>query len=78
VQPCGFLQLTCGDITKQSFSEIWNSSEQFLKLRDYDALEGKCGACEYRKVCGGCRARAFEATGDFMAEEPLCSYQPMI
>jgi AdoMet-dependent heme synthase len=78
VQPCGFLQLTCGDITKQSFSEIWNKSEQFLKLRDYDTLEGKCGGCEYRKVCGGCRARAFEATGDFMAEEPLCSYQPTI
>jgi heme b synthase len=77
VQPCGFLQLTCGDVTKQSFADIWRSSEQFLRLRDYDALEGKCGVCEYRKVCGGCRARAFEATGDYMAEEPLCSHQPV-
>ncbi|MGD8990869.1 MAG: SPASM domain-containing protein, partial [Desulfobacterales bacterium] len=48
----------------------------FLELRDYDKLKGKCGACEYKRVCGGCRARAYEATGDFMREEPLCSYKP--
>jgi heme b synthase len=77
VQPCGFLQLNCGDVTKQSFADIWRTSEQFLRLRNYEALEGKCGVCEYRKVCGGCRARAFEATGDYMAEEPLCSHQPV-
>jgi heme b synthase len=76
VQPCGFLQLNCGDITQTSFSTIWNSSEVFLSLRNYDNLKGKCGKCEYRKVCGGCRARAFEATGDYLAEEPLCLYQP--
>jgi heme b synthase len=76
VQPCGFLQLNCGDITNASFSEIWNTSEIFLSLRDYDKLTGKCGKCEYRKVCGGCRARAFEATGDYLSEEPLCLYQP--
>ncbi|MCG6909113.1 MAG: heme b synthase [Deltaproteobacteria bacterium] len=76
VQPCGFLDLNCGDITQKPFQEIWNDSEIFRNLRDFDALKGKCGACEYRKVCGGCRARAYEATGDYMAEEPLCSYQP--
>jgi len=76
VQPCGFLDLNCGDVTKQSFSEIWNHSPIFLNLRNYDNLKGKCGACEYRKVCGGCRARAYEATGDYMAEEPLCLYRP--
>ena len=76
VQPCGFLQLNCGDITQTSFSTIWNTSEVFLSLRNYDNLKGKCGKCEYRKVCGGCRARAFEATGDYLAEEPLCLYQP--
>jgi AdoMet-dependent heme synthase len=76
VQPCGFLNLTCGDVTRTPFSEIWNHAPHFLKLRDYNALDGKCGVCEYRKVCGGCRARAFEATGDYMAEEPLCGYQP--
>jgi radical SAM protein with 4Fe4S-binding SPASM domain len=47
-----------------------------LELRNYDKLKGKCGPCEFKRVCGGCRARAYEATGDFMNEEPLCSYQP--
>jgi radical SAM protein with 4Fe4S-binding SPASM domain len=78
VQPCGFLNLNCGDITKTSFVDVWNGSDIFLKLRDYDNLKGKCGACEYKKVCGGCRARAFEATGDYLDEEPLCNYQPRL
>ncbi|MCD4804999.1 MAG: SPASM domain-containing protein, partial [Desulfobacterales bacterium] len=76
VQPCGFLQVNCGDVTKTSFADIWNNSEIFLALRDFSKLKGKCGKCEFKKVCGGCRARAYEATGDFLAEEPLCSYQP--
>jgi len=76
VQPCGFLDLNCGDITRQSFGEVWGQSDIFLSLRDYNQLKGKCGVCEYRRVCGGCRARAYEATGDFLAEEPLCSYEP--
>ena len=76
VQPCGFLDLNCGDVTKTSFAEIWNNSDIFLSLRNFDNLKGKCGACEYKKVCGGCRARAYEATGDYLAEEPLCNYQP--
>ncbi|RLB77075.1 MAG: heme b synthase [Deltaproteobacteria bacterium] len=76
VQPCGFLQVNCGDITKTSFVDVWNRSDVFLSLRNFDNLKGKCGMCEFRKVCGGCRARAYEATGDFLAEEPLCSYQP--
>lgn len=76
VQPCGFLDLNCGDVTKASFASIWNSSPIFLSLRDFDNLKGKCGKCEYKKVCGGCRARAYEAVGDFLAEEPLCTYLP--
>ncbi|MGD9971943.1 MAG: heme b synthase [Desulfatirhabdiaceae bacterium] len=76
VQPCGFLDLNCGDVTRQSFSDVWNQSPIFLNLRNFDKLKGKCGICEYRKVCGGCRARAYEATGDYMAEEPLCLYEP--
>ncbi len=76
VQPCGFLAVDCGDVTKQPFSEIWKQSPVFLRLRNFDLLQGKCGACEFKRVCGGCRARAFEATGDYMAEEPLCSYAP--
>jgi heme b synthase len=77
VQPCGFLDLNCGDVTQQSFADIWHRSEHFLALRDFKNLKGKCGACEYKRVCGGCRARAYEATGDYLAEEPLCSYQPI-
>lgn len=76
VQPCGYLEVPCGDLKEQSFGEIWKNSEVFLKLRDYTLYRGKCGRCEYLRVCGGCRARAFEATGDFLAEEPLCLYQP--
>lgn len=78
VQPCGFLNIDCGDVTKDSFDKIWNSSEVFLSLRNFDMLKGKCGICEFKRVCGGCRARAYEATGDFMAQEPLCSYEPII
>ena len=78
VQPCGFLDVNCGDITHASFADIWNRSDIFLSLRNFDELKGKCGACEFKKVCGGCRARAYEATGDFLAEEPLCSYQPVL
>ncbi|MES0349972.1 MAG: heme b synthase [Desulfobacteria bacterium] len=76
VQPCGFLDLNCGDVKKKPFGVIWRESEIFKTLRDFNSLKGKCGKCEYRKVCGGCRARAHEATGDYLAEEPLCLYEP--
>ncbi|HSV92911.1 MAG TPA: SPASM domain-containing protein, partial [Desulfobacterales bacterium] len=76
VQPCGFLATPCGNVRERSFAEIWRHSEVFTALRDFDRLEGKCGRCEFRRVCGGCRARAFEATGDYLAEEPLCSHLP--
>ena len=76
VQPCGYLELDCGNVQKQSFADIWENSEVFRNLRDYSKYGGKCGKCEFIKVCGGCRARAYEATGDYLAEEPLCLYQP--
>ena len=76
VQPCGFLSLNCGNVKQQTFADIWENSEVFKKLRNLQNLSGKCGVCEYRKVCGGCRARAYEATGDYLSEEPLCLYQP--
>jgi len=76
VQPCGYLDLNSGNVRQTSFAEIWYHSDIFLQLRNYDRLKGKCGSCEYKRVCGGCRARAYEATGDFMSEEPLCSFQP--
>lgn len=76
VQPCGYLELECGDIRAEPFSFIWENSPVFGMLRDYSRYKGKCGSCEYLKVCGGCRARAYEYTGDFLAEEPLCTYIP--
>jgi len=76
VFPCGYLPALAGDLRQQSFAEIWNDSEVFGQLRDDDNLKGKCGCCEFRHVCMGCRARAFAASGDFLAEEPFCIYQP--
>jgi heme b synthase len=76
VQPCGYLEVDSGNVRRQTFSEIWASSPVFLNLRDQTLFTGKCGHCEYFRVCGGCRARAFEATGNYLDEEPLCSYQP--
>ncbi len=76
VQPCGYLELNCGDLKTASFKSIWNGSEIFNRLRDLSSYKGKCGRCEFLKFCGGCRARAYESTGDYLAEEPLCAYQP--
>jgi AdoMet-dependent heme synthase len=76
VQPCGYLEVEAGNIRKKPFKETWDSSPVFLALRDRSQYEGKCRACEYFRVCGGCRARAFEETGNYLSEEPLCTYQP--
>lgn len=76
VQPCGYLELDCGQVRENSFVDIYRNSEIFINLRDKSKYKGKCGACEYWNVCGGCRARAYEATGDYLAEEPLCLYEP--
>lgn len=78
VQICGFLDEEAGDIRKSGFDfgKIWETSDLFVKMRDLDHYHGKCGYCEYRKVCGGCRARAFAATGDYLAEEPYCVWTP--
>ena len=75
-QPCGYLEVNCGDLNVSSFDEIWDKSEIFGHLRNFSEYKGKCGLCEYIRFCGGCRARAFEATGDFLEEEPLCTYIP--
>jgi len=77
VKGCGYLDVEAGDIRKESFSEVWANSPLFSKLRDISNLKGKCGACEYKKICGGCRARAYEATGDYLEAEPYCIYQPV-
>ena len=76
VQPCGYLELDCGQLTEKSFPEIWEGSPIFQDLRDLGRYKGKCAHCEFIKVCGGCRARAYETTGDYLAEEPFCIYEP--
>jgi radical SAM protein with 4Fe4S-binding SPASM domain len=76
VFPCGYLPVIAGDLRRQSFAEIWEHAEVFQQLREVENLKGKCGCCEFRNVCMGCRARAYAATGDFLAEEPFCIYQP--
>lgn len=76
VQPCGYLELDCGQIRKTPFPDIWSNSNIFSQLRNPKAYHGKCGPCEYHRVCGGCRARAQTINGHFLAEEPLCLYQP--
>jgi AdoMet-dependent heme synthase len=76
VYPCGYLPVIAGDLRKQTFVDIWEDSTVFHELRDAGNLKGKCGCCEFRNVCMGCRARAYAATGDFMDEEPFCMYRP--
>ena len=78
VQICGFLDVECGDVRTENFDfeKIWETSEVFRRIRDVDSYHGRCGYCDYRTICGGCRARAFALTGDYLAEEPFCVYQP--
>lgn len=77
VQPCGYLEVKCGSVREKPLSVIWREAPVFLELRNPRLYKGKCGACEYHRFCGGCRARAYEMSGDYLAEEPLCSYQPL-
>jgi heme b synthase len=76
VRPCGYLEIDCGNVRRTPFPEIWAGAEPFLRFRNQAEYEGKCGRCEFHKVCGGCRARAYSLTGRYMAEEPLCAYVP--
>jgi AdoMet-dependent heme synthase len=74
--PCGYLPLEAGSIRRQSFREIWEGSPLFANLRNPDLLGGKCGLCEFNKVCSGCRARAYGMTQEYLGEEPFCTYVP--
>lgn len=76
VHPCSYMEQSAGNVLERPFRDIWEASPLLLSLRDFDAYKGRCGACEYRSVCGGCRARAFVNTGDILEEEPLCDYVP--
>jgi len=76
VFPCGYLPIRCGNVREEPLSTVWRTSAVLGRLRRRELLTGKCGACDWREVCGGCRARAFAATGDPMAAEPDCIHQP--
>jgi radical SAM protein with 4Fe4S-binding SPASM domain len=92
VFPCGYLPIDCGSILETrlarpstgrlarlsigGLADIWHNSKDLARMRDSEGLEGKCGLCGYRQICGGCRARAYAATGNYMAEEPFCAYIP--
>lgn len=77
VYPSGFLPLTAGNIREKSLVDIYRESPLFQNLRDTSAYHGKCGLCEFVSVCGGSRSRAYAMTGDPLAEEPFCTYQPL-
>jgi radical SAM protein len=76
VYPSGFLPIHAGNIRETPLSEIYRNAPIFKSLRNTSKLEGKCGACEYKEICGGSRARAYAVTGDPLAQEPCCIYQP--
>jgi heme b synthase len=76
VYPCGYLPLSAGNVLETPFQHIWEDSDLFRDLRDTKLLTGKCGACEFVPVCGGCRARAYAETTDLLSEEPYCVYKP--
>lgn len=76
VCPSGFLPVACGNVRDGTLVETYRENEMFRRLRDPEALGGRCGCCEFRAVCGGSRSRAFAATGYAFAEDPLCAWQP--
>jgi radical SAM protein with 4Fe4S-binding SPASM domain len=73
--PCPYLPESAGDLRQEEFGSVWGDSALFRRIRS-GKLGGKCGSCEYREMCGGCRARAFAVEGDVLASDPSCSYEP--
>lgn len=76
IYPSGFLAVSAGNARRMTLSDAYRNSDLFRVLREPDGLGGKCGACEYRNLCGGSRSRAFALTGDYLAEDPRCVYVP--
>ena len=74
--PCPFIAESVGNLKEHSFEELWNNAPLMRELRNRKNLEGKCGTCEFSSMCSGCRARAFAETGNYMAEDPSCEYEP--
>jgi radical SAM protein with 4Fe4S-binding SPASM domain len=76
VFPSGFLPVTAGNVRTDSLVDVYRNSSLFRVLRDPEARLGKCGRCEYTKICGGSRARAYALTGNYLEADPRCTYQP--
>ncbi len=76
MSPCPYLPVYGGNLREKSFKDIWENSEVFVNIRARKKLGGRCGDCEFAEMCGGCRARAYGSTDDYMAEDPWCVYQP--
>jgi len=77
VQTCGFLDISAGNLVKNGFDfkKIWLDSKFLNEIRDLSAYKGACGTCEYLSLCGGCRARAYAISGDYLAADPICNYK---
>ncbi|MFB9987405.1 TIGR04053 family radical SAM/SPASM domain-containing protein [Bacillus benzoevorans] len=76
VMPSGLLPIKAGNIRETPLAEIYREAKVFKDLRQPDKYKGKCGVCEYNKICGGSRSRTFAVTGDYMESEPFCVYIP--
>ena len=76
ITPCPYMTVVAGNIRDSSFTEVWQSSPVLQELRDINRLKGRCGRCEFKHICGGCRCRAYAAFGDYLQEDPACLYQP--
>ena len=76
VQPSGFLPLSPGNVRTGRLTDIYRHTRLFKELRDPGLLKGKCGRCPFKEVCGGCRARAYAVTGDYLESDPSCAYEP--
>lgn len=76
INPSGFLPWKAGNVRTDDLGQVYRESEIFRTLRDPAQLKGRCGACEFKRICGGSRARAYGATGDWLAEDPSCVYLP--
>ncbi|MEE8393465.1 MAG: SPASM domain-containing protein, partial [Rhodospirillales bacterium] len=75
VTACPFIEESVGSLRRQDFARVWNEAPMFIELRN-PQLKGRCGDCEYRNLCGGCRARPLARDGDLMGEDFMCGYQP--
>ncbi|MBI4638225.1 MAG: radical SAM protein [Candidatus Rokubacteria bacterium] len=75
VTPCPYMPVSAGNLREVGFADLWRTAEVFEDLRE-PRLHGRCGACEFSKICGGCRCRAYATYGDYLAEDPACAYQP--